>query len=91
MFVGKAFGMQTIEGFLVSKGSKIAEETTFSLQKSIQQKIENLISNGIIKDFVFTENYIFPSLSAACVVTGRSANGLKEWKTKEGISLKDLK
>ena len=88
----KAFGMQTIEGFLGSKGSKIAEETTFSLQKSIQQKIENLISNRIIKDFVFTENYTFPSPSAAAsVVSGRSANGLKEWKTKEGILLKDLK
>ena len=34
----KAVGMQTIDGFLVSKGSKIAEETTFSLQKSIQKK-----------------------------------------------------
>ena len=88
----KAVGMQTIEGFLVSKGSKIAEETTPSLQKSIQQKIESLISSGIIKDFVFTENYTFPSPSAAAsVVSGRSANGLKEWKTKEGILLKDLK
>ena len=88
----KAVGMQTIEGFLVSKGSKIAEETTPSLQKSIQQKIENLISNGIIKDFVFTENYTFSSPSmAASIVSGRSANGLKEWKTKEGILLKDLK
>ena len=86
------FGMQTIEGFLVSKGSKIAEETTFSLQKSIQQKRENLISNGIIKDFVFTENYTFSSPSmAASIVSGRSANGLKEWKTKEGVLLKDLK
>jgi len=28
---------------------------------------------------------------AASIVSGRSANGLKEWKTKEGILLKDLR
>ena len=50
------------------------------------------MSKGVIKNFEFTEDYQFTSPStAASIVAGRSCNGLVEWKTKEGILLKDLK
>ena len=88
----KANGVKVLDGFLVLKGSKISEESTASLRSYSKKIIQNLIFDGIIKDFIFTENYTFYSPSAAaCVITGRSANGLNEWKTKDGIPLKDLK
>ena len=88
----KANGIKVSDGFLVLKGSKISEELTTSLRFYSKRIIRNLIYDGIIKDYIFTENYTFSSPSAAaCVVTGRSANGLEEWKTKEGIPLKELK
>ena len=86
-----ATGQQTSEGFLVLKGSKIADSTTVSLNQSIKDLREELIHKSIIKDFEFTEDYIFssPSLSASFVM-GRSANGLTEWKTSDGRILKSI-
>lgn len=87
-----AIGKQTLEGFLVSKGSKIAEETVVSFSNSLKIMRDDLISEGIIKDFIFTEDYSFSSPSAAAsLISGRSANGLIEWKTKEGVLLKNIK
>lgn len=87
----EAFGEQTSDGFLVLKGSKIAEDIAPALQISMKKLRENLISDRIIENYIFTENYIFSSpSSAACIVLGRSANGLTEWKTKDGIILKNL-
>ncbi len=41
--------------------------------------------------YILEEDYLFSSPStAAAVVMGRNANGLKEWKTKEGKSLKEI-
>jgi len=42
-------------------------------------------------EFVVMEDLLFTSPSAAAdIVTGRSANGLTEWKDSNGKSLKDL-
>ena len=39
----------------------------------------------------FTDDYIFNSPSTAAVmVMGRNANGLTEWKSKDGKTLKDF-
>lgn len=87
----EAMGEQTSEGFLVLKGSRIAESVTPSISGSIKNLREDLLRKGIITDNQFTEDFIFSSPSyAASIVTGRSANGLTEWKTSDGRILKSL-
>lgn len=86
----KGIGEQNAEGFLVLKGSKIAEHIVPSLQKSFQQLRDNLIAEGKIIDYVFQEDYQFSSPSTAgSIIAGRSTNGLTYWKTKDGKMLKD--
>ena len=77
-------GKQTSEGFVVFKGSQIADSVTKSCPKSICVLREKLIASGIIDaNGVFTENKVFSSPStAAAVVMGRSANGLLEWRER---------
>lgn len=86
-----ALGELSSEGFVVLKGSKIAKEVTISFPNSLLDKRNELINNNIITDFEFQEDYIFSSPSTASgIVTGRSSNGLVEWKTKEGVMLKNI-
>jgi hypothetical protein len=79
-----ASGKQTSEGFVVFKGSQIADSVTKSCPKSICSLRDKLFANGTIDaNGVFTENKIFSSPStAAAVVMGRSANGLLEWRER---------
>lgn len=79
-----ACGMQTNEGFVVLKGSHIADSTTKSCPKAICDLRNKLVQNDIVdNNWIFTENKVFSSPStAAGVVMGRSANGLTEWKIK---------
>ncbi len=43
------------------------------------------------KKLVFNQDYEFTSpSSAAAIVMGRNANGLKEWKLKSGKTLKEF-
>jgi hypothetical protein len=89
----KAQGVPTSEGFLVFKGSKIANSTTASFPESLQKLRVKLIDKKVIRssgeDFELTEDYIFSSPStAAGIVMGRSANGLTEWMQKDGKTLK---
>ena len=81
----EATGIQTSEGFVVLKGSKIASSETNSCPKQIISLRNQLKIDGIIDcNWTFTEDKVFSSLStAAGVVMGRSANGLTEWRTKE--------
>ena len=77
--------MVTSEGIVVRKGSKIAISEVPSIPQTFHSKREKLMNDGIVKDFVFTKDYLFSSPStAAAVVMGRSANGLIEWKRKDG-------
>ena len=40
---------------------------------------------------MFTEDYVFSSPStAAAIVMGRNANGLNEWKKKDGSTLREF-
>lgn len=87
-----AQGIIVSDGFAVLKGSKIATTVTPSYPASDERLRKKLLENGTINEnFEFTKNYIFskPS-SAAAVVMGRSANGLTEWKTKDGRILKNV-
>lgn len=88
-------GEPTSEGFLVLKGSKAAGTITPSFSASLTQLREKLIDEGILKNkdeyLEFVEDNIFSSPStAAAIVMGRAANGLIEWKKKDGTTLKDF-
>ena len=54
-----------------------------------------LIESGVLatqgSGLMFADDYVFDSPSlAAMVLLGRSANGRIEWKTEDGITLKDV-
>ena len=85
-----ATAVLTSEGIVVLKGSKIATSEAPTTPQAIRSKRDKLIKDGVIKGFTFTKEYLFSSPStAAAVVMGRSANGLKEWKRQDGSTLKD--
>ncbi|MDR6158023.1 hypothetical protein QF023_001539 [Chryseobacterium sp. SLBN-27] len=90
-----AKGQITNEGFVVLKGSEIADSVTSSLNQSIINLRQRLIDEQKIvvinNKFVFTEDYLFSSPStAAAIVMGRSANGLTEWRLSDGRILKSI-
>jgi hypothetical protein len=54
-----------------------------------------LIEKGVIatghSGLSFTQDYTFDSPSAAAaVIMGRNANGRVEWRTKAGVTLKEI-
>lgn len=90
-----AKGQMTNEGFAVIKGSKIAINITNSFPKNWIKLREQLMEEAIIKiidgEYIFERDFLFSSPSAAAaIVMGRSANGLTEWKLKDGRVLKSL-
>ncbi len=91
-----AMGEFTDDGFLVLKGSQANFEEVPRVRKWVTSQRQSLIQSSILKEventFVFTEDQIFSSPSAAaCVVLGRSSNGWTEWKNKEGKTLDEVK
>ncbi len=89
-----AKGIPTSGGFVVFKNSKIATTTVPSYSKPFLQIREKLIKDDVLKkdngSLIFVEDYEFSSPStAAAIVMGRNANGLTEWKLKDGTTLKD--
>jgi hypothetical protein len=78
------------EGFVVLKGSKIADSVVQSSPPYVSRKRDDLMTDRSIIDLTLTKDVLFnsPSLAAA-VVLGRSSNGLVEWKLKTGKTLKD--
>lgn len=90
-----AQGESTSEGFVVLKGSKAASSEVNSLTPSFAVLRKRLIEEGVLVDkgeyFEFSDDSIFSSpSSAAVVVMGRNANGLTEWKLKDGKTLKEF-
>jgi hypothetical protein len=88
-----AQGEPTTDGFVVFKGSKIASKLVPSLRDNFKRLREQLIDNKVIKKkngtLEFCEDYVFSSPStAAVIVMGRNANGLTEWRLKDGTTLK---
>jgi hypothetical protein len=88
----KAIGKPTSEGFVVYKNSQIADPVTNSYPKSILKLRNQLLNDGSIltidKELKLKEDYLFSSSSAAAmIIMGRSANGLTEWKMKNGKTL----
>lgn len=90
-----ASGEPNSDGFLVFKCSKATLDTTPSLTNSLVNLRNELLDKGILTKLsdclLFNEDYIFTSASlAAATVMGRSANGLTEWKLKNGKTLKEF-
>ncbi len=88
-------GEPTSDGFVVFKGSKAAATVVNSMTSNFITYRQRLIDEGVLVDkrefYEFTDDYIFSSPSTAAVmVMGRNANGLTEWKTKDGKTLKDF-
>jgi hypothetical protein len=92
---GFARGYDRPEGFVVLSGSWVAKDETPSLQALYRAERKALLENGALaqKDnhLEFTQNYTFNSPSrASCVVLGRSSNGLADWKSNIGKSLREV-
>lgn len=89
------YGIPSSKGFIVFKNSEIATSTVDSMQKSLINIRQKLIDNKTIieskKGLIFVKDYEFSSPStAAAILMGRNANGLKEWKLKNGQTLKEF-
>ena len=84
-------GKMVSDGFAVLKGSVIASSVTNSYPSGSKKRRQYLLDNGIVNtDYVFVKDYVFNSPSSAAeIVMGRSANGLTEWKTEDGQTLKN--
>jgi len=90
-------GHRTPDGFVVLKGSTAVlqeRESAKNWPATIAIR-KQLIADGTLiqKDgfYEFTRDMQFTSPSAAAaVIHGGSANGLIAWKTKDGVSLKEL-
>ncbi|MCF6170725.1 MAG: GIY-YIG nuclease family protein [Bacteroidales bacterium] len=90
----KAKGFPSSSGFIVLKESEIATSIVTSIHKPLKNIREKLINEKIIvpKDdkLIFVSDYEFSSPStAAAIVMGRNANGLTEWKLKNGKNLRE--
>jgi hypothetical protein len=87
-------GEPTSDGFVVFKNSKAAATFVNSITANFVAFRQKLMDEGVLVDKVeyleFSDDYIFSSPStAASIVMGRNANGLTEWKTKNGKTLKE--
>jgi len=93
-----ARGQRTPDGFVIFSGSTAVLDDRPSAQQRhpfVVTLRKNLLADGVLveKDglFVFTKDAEFSSPSAAAaVIHGGGANGLTEWKTKDGTTLKEL-
>jgi hypothetical protein len=91
-----ATGRRTTDGFLVFRGSEIATDTVQSYRDRGYDKLrDELLDAQLIvpsgNKLVFVKDYLFSSpSSAAMVVMGRTANGMKEWKDDKGRELKEI-
>lgn len=88
-----AVGRRVPDGFVVLKGSAVATDTVASFSNGFKALREELLESESIQKIddklIFVDDYLFSSPStAAAVVMGRSANGLLEWKDKNGKDLK---
>lgn len=94
----RASGIYNDEGFIVLKGSQARVEEVPSLGKYTKELRKKLIQEkAIAKDpsntnaFLFNQDYVFKEPStASSFILGRPSNGRADWKTDQGVKLKDL-
>lgn len=93
--INAAKGEQTNDGFVVFAGSKFANSIVPSMTSNFIRIRDELISSGALllkgEELYLEKDYVFSSPStAAAMVMGRNANGLTEWKLKDGTNLKEF-
>lgn len=91
----EATGYDSIEGFIVLKGSKAKITEVESLSEAIKLSRTQLVSDGLLvqkeNSFELTQDYTFTSPSkAASIFLARPANGRIEWKNILGKTLKEI-
>ena len=94
----EARGQRTADGFVVFSGSTAVLKDRPSVQQRhpfVATLRKKLITDGVLVEkngfLTFSKDAEFSSPSAAAaVVHGGGANGLTEWKTKDGTTLKEL-
>lgn len=79
---------QTNEGFVVLQGSRIEIIDSNRIPPGIKKRRQTakIDTNGILQEDILFRS---PSYAAAFVIGGH-VNGLTEWKTKDGTSLKEI-
>ena len=90
----EARGKRTANGFVVFKGSQAVKEHRASTKRWAAKR-EMYLADGLLSheagNLVFTKDFEFTSPStAAAIICGGAANGLKQWRNRAGIPLKDL-
>ncbi|MFC4409019.1 GIY-YIG nuclease family protein [Chungangia koreensis] len=88
-------GSPSSDGFVVLAGSECAISTVESFSGGYSKLREKLINQEVIKNInnklTFVQDYVFSSPSAAAaILLGRKANGLTEWRLKDGRTLKEI-
>lgn len=70
----------------------------FADQRDVSGDIEvidemglDVLNQDTIKGYRIIFEQLHSPSAAACVVSGRSANGKTEWATADGVKLKDIK
>jgi len=89
-------GQLVEDGFVVFAGSKARKQVVPSAQKWLSATRQELLTSGVLAEegnqLVFREDHTFSTPSgAAMALLGRTANGWKEWKSKFGKTLDELK
>ena len=89
-----AKGIYTNEGMVVLKGSSAPMTTTRKTDQRFYDKRDRLLAKGVITEqngrFIFQRDYLFPSPSGASMfLLLATANGWKNWKTEQGVTLHD--
>ncbi len=92
----EAQGKPTSDGFVVFRNSKAAHQTVPTFPDAAQRLRDKLLQEGVLvvktgeSELTFAQDWLSGSPStAAMIVMGRTANGRKDWKTVDGVSLRD--
>ena len=79
---------QTVEGFVVLSGSHMELNDSISIPLGVKEARQKASVN---EDGILQEDVLFKSPSyAAAFIIGGHANGLTEWKTEDGKTLRDI-
>lgn len=87
-------GRELSDGFFVEAGAVARRDPTPSFSFGRRRR-DSLLAEGLLQEdgasLVLKEDFVFSSPSeAAAVLLGRNANGRTEWRTRSGVTLKEL-
>jgi hypothetical protein len=90
-----ATGYEDAKGFVVQQNSQMSKTETGTIHAYMIALRRDLINEGVVEDvgdrYRFVQDHVFGSPSTASgVALGRSSNGRTEWKSKDGVTLKEI-